>query len=214
MTLPSDSFVTLKGYGRYEIEIKQSRFIGQAIRIGSQKEAEDFVDSVRREYPDARHSCYAWILDGEVHMQKYSDDGEPSGTAGMPILSILTKGGITNAAIVVTRYFGGILLGKGGLVRAYTDAAAGAVEKASVVRSDKGIVFGIDMSYEMSEKILYAVRTNNWEIENIDYSDKVTADILIREEEESAFGDLMTDRSSGKIVPYKKGTREILTPLA
>ena len=208
------SFITLKGYGRSSVEVKQSEFIGQAKRIRSPQEAEDFINDIRKEYPDARHSCYAWILEEGIKMQKYSDDGEPSGTAGMPILSVLTKNGITDAVIVVTRYFGGILLGKGGLVRAYTDAAVQAVNAAGTVKSEQGTVFSLCMSYDISEKMLFAIRSKEWNIDDIRYSDKVEVDVTVRKDEEEAFIDLITDRSSGTITPQKNGERELLTDIA
>ena len=147
-------------------------------------------------------------------MQKYSDDGEPSGTAGMPILSVLTKNNITDAVIVVTRYFGGILLGKGGLVRAYTDAAVQAVKAAGTVKSEQGTVFSLSMNYDISEKMIFAVRSKEWHIDDIRYSDKVEVDVTVRKDEEEAFTDLITDRSSGTVTAQKKGERELLTDIA
>ena len=119
----ASSFITFAQEGESRIEISKSIFIGNSREVNSAKEAEDFVAKIRATYPDARHVCYAWKVSGETFMQKYSDDGEPSGTGGMPILNVLDKKEITNAVITVTRYFGGILLGKGGLVRAYSEAA-------------------------------------------------------------------------------------------
>lgn len=207
-------FFTLKDYGRSSVEVKQSEFIGQAKRIRTPEEAEEFISGVRREYPDARHSCYAWILEEGIKMQKYSDDGEPSGTAGMPILSVLTKNNITDAVIVVTRYFGGILLGKGGLVRAYTDAAVQAVKAAGTVKSEQGTVFSLSMNYDISEKMIFAIRSKEWHIDDIRYSDKVEVDVTVRKDEEDAFTDLITDRSSGTVTAQKKGERELLTDIA
>lgn len=206
-----DSFTTLEGYGKSEIEIKNSVFIGQSKRIYSPEEAEEFVSSVRSTYPDARHSCYAWILDNNMHMQKYSDDGEPSGTAGLPILSVLEKGGITNAVVVVTRYFGGVLLGKGGLVRAYTDAAIEAVNNSGIVAVSKGLAFEVKVKYDMADKMLFAIKNQGWSVEDIAYAENVTITSVCDYKDEEAFKAFIIDKSSGRAMAVKCGERELKT---
>lgn len=208
-----DSFVTLEGYGKSEIEIKNSVFIGQSKRIYSPEEAEAFVAEVRGTYPDARHSCYAWILDNNMHMQKYSDDGEPSGTAGLPILSVLEKGGITNSVIVVTRYFGGVLLGKGGLVRAYTDAAIEAVKNSGVINVSKGIAFEVQLKYDMSDKMLFAIKNQGWNVEDIAYTENVTLTCVCDHKDEEAFKAFIIDKSQGRAMAVKCGERELKTKI-
>lgn len=208
-----DNFVTLEGYGKSELEIKNSIFIGQSKRIYSQEEAESFVAEVRSTYPDARHSCYAWILDTNMHMQKYSDDGEPSGTAGLPILSVLEKGGITNSVVVVTRYFGGVLLGKGGLVRAYTDAAIEAINNSGVVAVSKGIAFETVVKYDMADKMLFAIKSKGWSVEDIAYAENVTITSVVDHKDEEEFKAFIVDKSSGRALATKCGERELKTKI-
>lgn len=181
--------------------------------VNTSEEAENFVAKVRAKYPDARHTCYAWRTIGNGFMQKYSDDGEPSGTGGMPILSVLEKKNINNAVITVTRYFGGILLGKGGLVRAYSESAASAVLSAGLAGVSQGLIFEIDMAYDMSEKLLSLLRMDNWNISDIRYTDKVSADIICPEIDENRLIDFVIDKSNGRVTPVKKGETEIRVPI-
>ncbi|MBR6879859.1 MAG: YigZ family protein [Clostridiales bacterium] len=208
--MADDSFITLSKKGSSLIEIKGSEFIGRAMRVDTPEQAEDFVRNVRAEYPDARHTCYAWTVDGATHMQKYSDDGEPSGTGGLPILSVLTKGGITNAVITVTRYFGGILLGKGGLVRAYTDSAAEAVKDAVPVKITTGQRYLISCGYDMSEKILFALKANEWQTGGIDYSDRVQIECMCSASESEKLIETVRDLSAGRVIPEKTGECELM----
>ena len=206
-------FFTLSDKGESKIEIKQSVFIGQAVRIYSPEEADAFVKGVKAQYPDARHNCYAWILSNGVNMQKYSDDGEPSGTAGMPLLSVLEKNGLTDCAVAVTRYFGGILLGKGGLVRAYTEAASTAVANAGVVKIIEGTEYKMTFGYDAVDKMTRHVTNKGWEIIGTEYAENVQMTILCPTYEgEDMIADIV-DVSAGKIIPEKVGTREMACPM-
>ena len=118
-------YTTLGGEGFFEIVIDKSTFLGYAKRVTAEADAVEFINKIKKKHSDARHNVYAYVLK-DTNTTRYSDDGEPAGTAGMPVLDVIRKTGFTDAVIVVTRYFGGILLGKGGLVRAYTSAAKGA----------------------------------------------------------------------------------------
>lgn len=197
------SRITLSNAAEESYEVKKSVFIANAKPVNSAEEAMEFVDEIRRKYPDARHNVYAWIVKGEVLMQKYSDDGEPSGTGGLPILSVLTKNDITDAAVVVTRYFGGILLGKGGLIRAYTKAAALAVREANPMTLEMCIRFAVEVDYKMSEKLIYDIRTNDYLIENIEYGAGVIAYCLIPSYKGEEFVDFIVNRSNGRVEPIK-----------
>lgn len=128
----ADSYMTVKKESKYELTEKKSRFIGYIKPIKTEEEAINFINEIKTKHWDARHNVYAYILK-EYNISRYSDDGEPHGTAGVPVLDILKKSNLQNVIIVVTRYFGGILLGTGGLVRAYSMAAAGAIKSANVV---------------------------------------------------------------------------------
>ncbi len=197
------SRITLSNAAEESYEVKKSVFIANAKPVNSAEEAMEFVDEIRRKYPDARHNVYAWIVKGEVLMQKYSDDGEPSGTGGLPVLSVLTKNDITDAAVVVTRYFGGILLGKGGLIRAYTKAAALAVREANPMTLEMCIRFAVEVDYKMSEKLIYDIRTNDYLIENIEYGAGVIAYCLIPSYKGEEFVDFIVNRSNGRVEPIK-----------
>lgn len=136
-----------------EIEVKKSVFIGNAAPVSTEEEAIAFVNEIRKTYPDARHNVYAYVL-RENSAMRYSDDREPQGSAGMPVLDVIRKSGITDVVVTVTRYFGGTLLGMGGLVRAYTDAAAAAVAAARPVEIILSAVAQITCSYSDYQKIL------------------------------------------------------------
>ena len=205
--------ITFDHEGKSRSEESRSVFIGSAACVSSEKEATDFVSSVREKYPDARHVCYAWRVRTDVIMQKYSDDGEPSGTAGMPILNILLRKEIDNAVITVTRYFGGILLGKGGLARAYTEAASEASLDAGLVKIEDGISYSIRTGYDLSEKILYALRQKQWEIHNLSYAEEVSFDAVCPLEREDEFLSFITDQSSGRVTPVRNGKYELRTKL-
>lgn len=127
-----EGYITVKQYAKFEYEDRKSLFIGEALPVSEEKDALAFIESVKKEYPDANHHVYAYVL-RENSIMRFSDDREPQGTAGLPVLDVIRKNGCANVAIVVTRYFGGTLLGTGGLVRAYTAAALGALENAQII---------------------------------------------------------------------------------
>lgn len=199
---------TVEKYGEALYEVKKSRFIGYCSPVNTREEAEAFVDSIKKKHPDARHNVYAWILKKETNLQKYSDDGEPSGTAGLPVMSVLTKNGLTDLAVVVTRYFGGILLGKGGLVRAYTKACNEAVKAANPVTVRMCAIFETVTDYKNSERIAFEIGNRGWNITDTIYGADVTLVNHIPVEEEEKFKDFVFDISNGRIVPVKTGETE------
>ena len=173
--------------GESEYIEKKSRFLGVVIPVGSEEEAQEFIRSKKKEHYNARHNCYAYIvsdLESETPspLKRYSDDGEPSGTAGRPILDALEYKGIINAVLVVTRYFGGVLLGTGGLTRAYTQAAKEALENAETVKRVEGRRVTIETDYNGYGKVEYILRESDLAAENTDYTDKVTITLLCPEE--------------------------------
>lgn len=159
--------------GESEIVIKKSRFLGITAPAATPEEAAEFVNGIKKKYYDARHNCYAYILGDKQEVLKYSDDGEPQGTAGKPMLDVLKNSGITNIVVVVTRYFGGVLLGTGGLVRAYTEAAKLAVEdtKIQYVREMQTVEIGTEYS-ELS-RLQYLFSEMELGEPVIAYSDKI-----------------------------------------
>ena len=147
-----DSYITVHHRSKFEFEDRKSVFIGEVLPVSTEAEALSFLDSVKKKYPDARHHVYAYVLRDNAIM-RFSDDGEPQGTAGMPILDIIRKKGLTDIAIVVTRYFGGTLLGTGGLVHAYSASVLGAIEAAEVITYDLYTEVSFKVSYSDYQKL-------------------------------------------------------------
>lgn len=166
-------YFTIKDEVSSQFEEKKSIFIGHIKRVYTEDEAKEFVSKIRSDYKDARHNVYAYVIGQNMGIQRYSDDGEPQGTGGIPVLEVIKKNEITDVVIVVTRYFGGILLGKGGLVRAYSKGAAMAVSDGGIVEKVRGVVVDITLDYDMLGKVQYLFEQKLWYIENIDYTDKV-----------------------------------------
>ena len=162
------SYKTIHHRSRFEYEDRKSVFIGEAIPATSESEVLSFIDSVKKHYPDARHHVYAYILRDNAIM-RFSDDGEPQGTAGMPILDIIRKKGLTDIAIVVTRYFGGTLLGTGGLVHAYSASAQGAIDEAQVITYDLYTEVSISVSYSDYQKLSLLFSEFEFRTEDTDY---------------------------------------------
>ncbi len=142
---------------RATITEKKSNFIARIAPVTSAKDAEDLILSAKSEFPDARHHVYAWRVCSDEFLQRYSDDGEPQGTAGMPVLDVLRKNNIEDAAIVVTRYFGGTLLGTGGLVRAYSRSAFLALSSSKPMRYTSGDLFSVCVSYPSLDRLRHAL---------------------------------------------------------
>ena len=201
--------ITLSHEGNSRIEIKQSVFIGHSARIQSAEEAQDFIKQEKALYPDAKHCCYAWTISQPNLMQKTSDDGEPSGTAGMPLLTLLTKNDITSTVVLVTRYLGGIMLGKGGLVRAYTAAGAQALSDAEPVVVSKGIQYTFQIEYSLYDTFLRQMSERGWEVRNSVFETSVKADAIVPEGEEAAFCKFFGDMTSGSKHLEKTGECEL-----
>ena len=153
-----------------EIIEKKSKFIATLEIADSKEEAEEILQSIRKKYHDSKHNCYAYIVN---NYEKCSDDGEPSGTAGAPLLALLKSYKLSNVIIVVTRYFGGILLGTGGLVRAYTDVAKKAIENAKIVDKEYGLRYKIEISYNTLKEIQYFCQKNNIKIIKYEYGENI-----------------------------------------
>ena len=176
-------FKTIKENTITEIVEKKSKFIANVFYIESQEEAEEKIRLVNKQYFDARHNCYAYsIFTKNGIVNKFSDDGEPSGTAGAPMLNVLTSKGLTNILVIVTRYFGGILLGTGGLVRAYTLATQEALEKAIEIEKDLGLEAKLEISYPDLDKCKYYLNRNDIKIVGSEYGENILLTIEITEE--------------------------------
>jgi len=176
-------YKTIKENSTAEIVEKKSKFIANVFYVESQEEANKCLEEIRKKYFDARHNCFAYsVLAEEGIVNRFSDDGEPSGTAGSPMLNILNSNNITNTLVVVTRYFGGILLGTGGLVRAYSDVAKKAIDSIELVDIAKGKEVLIEISYQDVEKLKYYLNKNNISIRDTIYKENVEVYIDIENE--------------------------------
>ena len=181
-----------------EIEEKKSRFIANVSPAGTEEEALAFIEAMKKKYWDARHNCYAYVLGERGELVRFSDDGEPSGTAGKPILEVLLGMEVRNLVVVVTRYFGGTLLGTGGLVRAYTQAAQAGMA-ASVIRTMRyGALLFITTDYNGIGRIQYRLGMRKIMIEEPEYTDVVTLKVKVPYEEEEALRKEITEATAGK----------------
>lgn len=169
---------TIKNNATAIIEEKKSKFIANIFNVNSVEEAENKLQEVKKKYYDARHNCYAYIVEEDgMQKKKFSDDGEPSGTAGSPILNVIEKNNLCNVLIVVTRYFGGILLGAGGLVRAYTEAAAQSISETNILEKQEGYEIEVVLNYQDLDKFKYFCNQNNMEIIDIKYLENIICTI-------------------------------------
>ncbi len=181
-----------------EIEEKKSRFIAQTQAISTEEDAQSFIDSVRKRYWDARHHCYAYIVGEQGQIMRFSDDGEPSGTAGRPILEVLTGSGIRNLVLVVTRYFGGTLLGTGGLVRAYTQAAQAGIAASRVCTMRYGCIFTVETDYTGIGKIQYLLGQRGIPIEDSVYAQQVSITCKVPYEEKDKLLHEITEATAAR----------------
>ena len=189
--------IILKGASA-QITEKKSRFIATVHSVHSQEEADDFIMRIKKQYWDARHNCSALILGERGEISRCSDDGEPSGTAGRPMLSVLTGWELTNVCAVVTRYFGGVLLGTGGLVRAYSDALQEALASCVTGTRTQGIRLRIRTNYNDAGKIRYILEQQSLPVTDISYTDVVETETLVEAQAESALKKAITEKTNAK----------------
>ena len=176
-------YKTLKQRADDQFIVNKSRFIGYAAPCQSEEEALAFLKQIREKHKDATHNCYAYIIGRNMGIMRYNDDGEPGGTAGMPIIETLKKVGVTDCCVVVTRYFGGILLGAGGLVRAYRKGCVVALNAAQVVNMIPSTRFLMEVPYPMWDKVRYAMKDMPLQMEDTAFSTAVEATVLVRTED-------------------------------
>lgn len=187
-----------EGYGEYEE--KKSRFIASIAPAASEEEAAAFIESVRKKYYDARHNCPAFIIGKNAELTRCSDDGEPGGTAGKPILEVLLGAGVTNVAAVVTRYFGGTLLGTGGLVRAYTQAARAGLADAGTAIMRYKTEITVEIDYGDVGRVQYLLSGRQIEIFQSTYAQNAAFDIRVPREQEEAVKKALTEITSGRAI--------------
>ena len=190
-------FSTISGECTFEFEEKRSQFIGYAKNVTTEDDARAFISKIKAKHHDARHNCSAYILRDGV--MRYSDDGEPQGTAGIPILEVIKKSGLVDVVVVVTRYFGGILLGAGGLVRAYSAACAGALDNSQ--RADYQLCsrFLLELEYPLYDKMSRFLSENRVRVNSTDFNDKIIIEGLIPTDEFERLSQIIVDAFSGRI---------------
>lgn len=186
-----------------EIVEKKSKFIANVFYVETSRDAEEIIKSINKKYYDARHNCYAYsVQNPNESIKRFSDDGEPSGTAGAPILNIIEKNNISNILVIVTRYFGGILLGTGGLVRAYSEATIKALEKVTYAKEECGMELSITINYSDFENLRYLCKKNNINIITTKYNNCVECILEVNNEEKEKIL-ANNDKNNFKILNYK-----------
>ncbi|MHA8110732.1 YigZ family protein [Lactobacillaceae bacterium Melli_B4] len=197
------TYLTVKTSGANEINIKKSRFIGSVKRVKTEEEAKAFVEQITEENKSATHNCYAYMVGQDDHIQRKSDNGEPSGTAGLPILDAIKLKQLHDVAVVVTRYFGGIKLGAGGLIRAYSNATTEAINHVGVVERILQTKVNIQIEYSQLEPLKYFLNQENIYIDDIQYGADVTVVVAVRADDVEDFNkkivNLLNDRVIIKI---------------
>lgn len=193
-----EKYKTILKTAQAEIIEKKSKFIGTVMPIETQAEAEQFINSIKKKYYDATHNVFAYQIGQKNELQRSSDDGEPSGTAGKPILDILQNEDIKNAVVVVTRYFGGTLLGTGGLVRAYSKCAKDALIASQIVEKILYQEFEVSVNYNLSGKVQFEILNQNYIIKDTFYTDKVAFIILVEIKDKDKFQKLIIEITSAQ----------------
>ena len=202
--MAQQNLTTLGREASAEFTEKKSVFIGYASPVKTAEEAEDFIAKIKKKHADARHNVSAYMVGNAV---RYSDDGEPKGTGGVPVLEVLKKSGVDGAVLVVTRYFGGILLGAPGLVRAYSKAAAMAVEEAGIVTYRNYTECTVTCDYSLYDKLLYDIGRRTIITDDTDFGGNIVLRLAVLSEEYEAFEKAVYSMTNGKLVPEKTGER-------
>lgn len=196
-------YKTLMKRGESSFVINKSRFIGQGAPASGEEEALAFIKAVREKHRDASHNCYAYVLGSNFGIMRYSDDGEPGGTAGLPMMEVLKAKKVTDCAVVVTRYFGGVLLGAGGLVRAYTQGAAAALQAAGVGTMFPTARYLIDLDYSLLGRVEHFLKDQRVIVEDKTFLEKITLTIIVRCQDERALIDQLTAVTDGRAEPVR-----------
>ena len=202
----AEQYTTVRREAHVEFEEKRSLFIGHAIHVDSEEEALAFIKQIKKKYSDATHNCFAYLLKGGI-VARYSDDGEPQGTAGVPMLEAIRKSGVSDVCVVATRYFGGILLGAGGLVRAYSHSAAIAIEGAEIVTYEPYSMFELKCGYSEYQKYSNLLSQMSAVIDETEFAADVTVRFAIRRDRASSLLEKINEVGFGRDVPITLGER-------
>ena len=206
-------FITIKEDGQVQEEIKKSRFICHAKRVYSEEEARTFITAIKKEHYKATHNCSAFIIGERSEIKRTSDDGEPSGTAGVPMLGVLENHNLTNVCVVVTRYFGGIKLGAGGLIRAYAGSVALAVKEIGIIEIKEQAGIAIQMSYTQYQEYSNFLKEHNLMELETNFTDQVDTMIYVDKEEKENIKASLVEFFNGKVTLTDQGLREVEVPV-
>ena len=204
---------TIKEDGQVQEEIKKSRFICHAKRVYSEEEARAFIAAIKKEHYKATHNCSAFIIGERSEIKRTSDDGEPSGTAGVPMLGVLENHNLTNVCVVVTRYFGGIKLGAGGLIRAYAGSVALAVKEIGIVEIKEQAGIQIQMSYAQYQEYGNFLKEHNLMELETNFTDQVETIIFVDKEDKEDIKSSLIEFFNGKVTLTDQGLREVEVPI-
>ena len=206
-------FRTIKEDGQVQEEIKKSRFICHAKRVYSEEEARDFITAIKKEHYKATHNCSAFIVGERSEIKRTSDDGEPSGTAGVPMLGVLENHNLTNVCVVVTRYFGGIKLGAGGLIRAYAGSVALAIKEIGIIEIKEQAGISIQMSYAQYQEYSNFLREHKLTEIETNFTDQSDTLIYVDKEEKENIKSALVEFFNGKVTLTEQGLREVEVPV-
>ena len=206
-------FRTIKEDGQVQEEIKKSRFVCHAKRVYSEEEARDFITAIKKEHYKATHNCSAFIVGERSEIKRTSDDGEPSGTAGVPMLGVLENHNLTNVCVVVTRYFGGIKLGAGGLIRAYAGSVALAVKEIGIIEIKEQAGIAIQMSYAQYQEYSNFLKEHNLMELETTFTDQIDTIIYVDKEEKENTKAALVEFFNGKVTLTDQGLREVEVPV-
>lgn len=206
-------FRTIKEDGQVQEEIKKSRFICHAKRVYSEEEARDFITAIKKEHYKATHNCSAFIIGERSEIKRTSDDGEPSSTAGVPMLGVLENHNLTNVCVVVTRYFGGIKLGAGGLIRAYAGSVALGVKEIGIIEIKEQAGIAIQMSYAQYQEYSNFLKEHDLMELDTNFTDQVDTMIYVDKEEKENIKAALVEFFNGKITLTDQGLREVEVPV-
>ena len=193
-----DRYLTVGQAGEHEIIIKKSKFIGHVKNVTTEEEATAFIESIKKKHWDATHNCSAYMVGEHDEAQKANDDGEPSGTAGKPILEVIKKNKLKDTVIVVTRYFGGILLGAGGLIRAYGQSASEVLQEVGIIERILHTIVNITVDYTWLGKLENELNNKEYQVQGIDYLDQVTIKVYAEIGKEELLENFITNLTNGQ----------------
>ena len=207
-------FRTIKEDGQVQEEIKKSRFICHIKRVTTEEEARNFIQAVKKEHYKATHNCSAFILGERSEMKRSSDDGEPSGTAGVPMLDVLENHQLTNVCAVVTRYFGGIKLGAGGLIRAYAGSVALAIKEIGSVHIKEQLGLRLTLSYSQYQELPNFLKAKQLQEQDTAFTDQVQTTIFVDKDDKESVIESLIELFNGKIDIVEQGLRKVEVPIS